>query len=278
MRGWNGAGRWVLALAVLGTAPLAMLGGGCSSNLQSVQPDAGGGNGGGGGIAGTSGEAGTTGEAGTSGAAGATGGFREGAGAGGHSGAGGVGGGACPGCCDGNPYCSADGREYRSCAQVLKATLPSECPMCPGDGIYTIVWTAQTCGALGCVNPGAGGAMGCVGGANGTGGVSGASGAGGLSGAGAFAGGDAGGGQGGGGGCRTSSGGVSCPQLCSPLEAAPYCAADGTYVTCFLSSSSDIPSGCCIGGTPYSYVWKVWDCQNGCSDGTGGTGDVAGCR
>jgi hypothetical protein len=158
-------GRWVLALAVLGTAPLAMWGGGCSSSLNNVQPDASAGAGGGSGAGG--------GEAGTSGGAG-TGGFHEGAGAGGHSGAGG-GGGACPECCPqtgDSPHCSSDGHEYFSCALVRIETLPSGCA-CPRDGIYSYVWQAQTCGALGCVNPGSGGfgPEGCVGGASGGGGT-----------------------------------------------------------------------------------------------------------
>jgi len=175
----------MLALAVLGTAPLATWGGGCSSSMTAIHPDASGGAGttgsagAAGGTTGTGGVAGTSGVGGQSGAgvAGAQAGHGGIGGQSGSSGGGGGGGaagcsgadaGCCPACCSGDntPYCSADGK-YNSCFLALSSTLPPGCAAtCSTSGIYTYVWEAQTC-SNGCNGRGPDGGIGGNGGAPG---------------------------------------------------------------------------------------------------------------
>jgi hypothetical protein len=160
MAGLSRTGRWVLAAAVIATAPLAAWGGGCSSSLSSVQPDASGqaGSTGAGGGAGTA-------TAGTSGAAGDGGGSGSGGIGGGGAGCSGADAGCCPQCCSAQagstgtpgaagapavgtsntPYCSADGQEYRYCSMFLYASLPAGCAAGCIQGTYTFVWLAQSC-------------------------------------------------------------------------------------------------------------------------------------
>jgi hypothetical protein len=280
-----------LAVAVLGTAPLATWGGGCSSSLKSVQPD------GGGGTAGSTG--GTTGAAGTMGAGGGAGT----SGVGGQSGSGGGGGGAggCPACCDpyGTSYCSAEGN-YMSCLNdgPLSSMLPAECAsVCPVPG-YVHVWRVQIC-ANGCNGPGpdggiggGGGAPGCAPGGTG-GGIGGQSGVGGPGGQSGYSGGLCADGSGGatggstGGAAGGSTGGapVCCPQCCSQPNVGPHCTDDGHhYLSCYMVPSYSFPASCgnnC--GVGYVWVWQARSCANGCVNPAGGAsggggGGAPGCQ
>jgi len=265
MRGLNRAGRWVLALAVLGTAPLATWGGGCSSSLTSVQPDASGHAGatGAGGAAGTSGEAGTSGTAGCSGADA----------------------GCCPACCSGNEpsYCSADGK-YMSCfaqsAAVLTVECADRCPPGPIGG-YAYVWGLGAAGFSGSCATGGNGAGGQSGSNGGIGGQSGTSGGGGQSG---YSGGLCADGSGGAAGGSTGGAPVCCPQCCSQPNVGPHCTDDGHhYLACFMVPTYSFPSGCGnCGSGPYVWVWQAQSCADGCVNpaggASGGGGGAPGCQ
>jgi len=249
MAGLSRMGRWVLALAVLGTAPLATWGGGCSSSLTSVQPDASGHAG----ATGAGGAAGTSGEAGTSGASGA---------------------GGCPACCSGPEasYCSADGR-YMSClAQTAAPECADSCPpsSLPGYTGYMYVWRSTEPGS--CTpggTAGAGGGAGTAGSGSGYTTVC------------------AGGSGGGAGGSTGGAPAVCCPECCPQPNAGPHCSDDGhQYLSCYmiLISSYNFPPGCGnCGGGGYVWVWQAQSCAGGCVNPAGGAsgggaGGAPGCQ
>jgi hypothetical protein len=246
----------MLALAVLGTAPLATWGGGCSSSLTSVQPDASGHAG----ATGAGGAAGTSGEAGTSGASGA---------------------GGCPECCSGSEpsYCSADGN-YMWCS--MQPPRPGCAGSCPPGSLpgYAYFWAIGAAGAPGgCATGGTSGA----GGGAGTTGQAGAGGRGGQSG---YSGGlvCAGGSGGAAGGSTGGAPEVCCPQCCSQPNAGPHCSDDGQhYLSCYMVPSYTFPPGCGNCGGLYVYVWQAQSCADGCVNPAGGAsgggnGGAPGCQ